>query len=430
LLTEFHIGIDDTDSENGGCTTYTAAVLFEELVREGFSPTDFPWLVRLNPNIPWKTRGNGSLSLHFQIEEKRVAEAKKLAIGTVIRTSDLSAASTDPAVAFLEGTIPEKLKEFSNTALHDVIRAKDARILANALGVELHLVQGARGVVGALAAIGARLDSCLHTFEVIAYRTATRLGKPREIEKDSVLEMDKKYRDKTFHNVDLETGRVLIGPHGPDPVLLGIRGYDPWTILMALREIRVHEPIERTMIFRTNHGTNAHLTRNRSIEELEAFQSAVLTGRVDAMPVVLRGGHVIFRLADETGTIDCAVYEPTGSLTKTSRELLPGDRLRVYGGVHPRKRIGLSLNVEALEVLDLTPRYEVENPFCVSCGGRLESMGRGQGLRCKKCGLRSYEASKRRTQLERKLMVATYIPSVRARRHLARPISPDDEQRL
>jgi len=27
---------------------------------------DYPYLVRLNPNIPWKTRGNGAVCIHFK----------------------------------------------------------------------------------------------------------------------------------------------------------------------------------------------------------------------------------------------------------------------------------------------------------------------------------------------------------------------------
>ncbi|HYY92168.1 MAG TPA: tRNA(Ile2) 2-agmatinylcytidine synthetase, partial [Candidatus Dormibacteraeota bacterium] len=86
-LTEFHIGIDDTDSESGGCTTYTAAVLFQELCKRGVQPSDFPWLVRLNPNIPWKTRGNGALSLHIVADEDKLGEIQEVSLSIVGRTS-------------------------------------------------------------------------------------------------------------------------------------------------------------------------------------------------------------------------------------------------------------------------------------------------------------------------------------------------------
>ena len=56
-----YIAVDDTDSRTGNCTTY----LLTEIMRE-LSDTDIignPRLVRLNPAVPWKTRGNGSLVL-------------------------------------------------------------------------------------------------------------------------------------------------------------------------------------------------------------------------------------------------------------------------------------------------------------------------------------------------------------------------------
>jgi tRNA(Ile2)-agmatinylcytidine synthase len=45
-----HIGLDDTDSVRGGCTTYIAALLAVELERLGAVFLDYPLLVRLNPN--------------------------------------------------------------------------------------------------------------------------------------------------------------------------------------------------------------------------------------------------------------------------------------------------------------------------------------------------------------------------------------------
>src|SRR5207245_6340165 len=83
LLTEFHIGIDDTDSEKGGCTTYTATVLFQNLIERGFKPSDFPWLVRLNPNIPWKTRGNGALAVHFFVDEEESEDVQNSSLEIV-----------------------------------------------------------------------------------------------------------------------------------------------------------------------------------------------------------------------------------------------------------------------------------------------------------------------------------------------------------
>jgi len=245
VQTEFHIGIDDTDSRLGGCTTYTAALLFQELVSKGFKPLDFPWLVRLNPNIPWKTRGNGALSLHFSIEEEQLEEVKKIALATVERTTDLTQRATDPALVFLRGQATDPLREFSTRALHDVLSVREAQKTARIVDAEVRLLKGSRGLVGAMASIGADFDHD-HTFEVIAYRTLENIGTTRRVSLDSVRQMDTIFHALTFNNFDPETGRVLICPHGPDPVLLGIRGEDPTSVTKAFNQLEINEPVSYT----------------------------------------------------------------------------------------------------------------------------------------------------------------------------------------
>lgn len=423
MLTEFHIGIDDTDSDKGGCTTYTATVLYQELVSRGFKPIDFPWLVRLNPNIPWKTRGNGALAIHFVVNEEQIEEVQSVALGVVEKTTVASAHGTDPAVAFLRGQVPDALQEYSTRALHDVLSLREARALATRSGAEVHSVMGVRGVIGSLAAIGAHLDTVNHTFEIIAYRIRKNLGSPRRIDHESVKLMDARYGAGTFNNIDPESGRVLISPHGLDPVLLGIRGYSPQEVLDAFNELQLQEEVERVMIFRTNQGTDAHLETRRRAIDLKPHQSGTLSGRVDDVPCVLRGGHVIFRLKDDSGLIDCAVYRPTGSLALAARDLLPGDLVTVSGGVRGLRHGRPTLNVEKLKVLHLIDKIERSNPTCGKCGARCESMGRGQGLRCKKCGQRNDAASKIQVRQQRQLQTTTYFPPLRARRHLTMPDS-------
>src|SRR2546427_672498 len=58
------IGVDDTDSLRGMCTTFLAAELVRDLTRD-FDLIGYPRLVRLNPNIPWKTRGNAAVWLRI-----------------------------------------------------------------------------------------------------------------------------------------------------------------------------------------------------------------------------------------------------------------------------------------------------------------------------------------------------------------------------
>ena len=58
-----YLGVDDTDSLRGMCTTFLATELVRDL-RE-WDLIGYPRLVRLNPNIPWKTRGNGAICLRL-----------------------------------------------------------------------------------------------------------------------------------------------------------------------------------------------------------------------------------------------------------------------------------------------------------------------------------------------------------------------------
>ena len=67
------IGIDDTDSPQGMCTTYLGAVLIRRLVREHMRVHEAR-LVRLNPNVTWKTRGNAAVSLQVEGDEKTAFE--------------------------------------------------------------------------------------------------------------------------------------------------------------------------------------------------------------------------------------------------------------------------------------------------------------------------------------------------------------------
>ncbi|HEV2119047.1 MAG TPA: tRNA(Ile)(2)-agmatinylcytidine synthase [Candidatus Bathyarchaeia archaeon] len=422
MRTEFHIGIDDTDSRLGGCTTYTVALIFRELVSKGFKPLDYPWLVRLNPNIPWKTRGNGALSLHFNLKEDEVADAKKIAIAAVQKTSDLARRSTDPAVVFLKRPVPSVLRDFSTRALHDVLSVREARHIAGVVDAEVFLLKGSRGLIGAFAGVGADLSQD-HTFEIIAYRTPEYVGTERRVNQNSVRQMNEKYQGSTFNNIDPETGRILICPHGPDPVLFGIRGEDPVTLVQAFKQIEVEEPIASAMIFKTNQGTDAHLNNHRTIETLRPYQSTTITGEVSNAPERIRGGHVIFGLCDETGKIDCAAYSPAGDVRDGALQLIPGDFVTVSGGIRRRPLGEITMNVEKLKVTRLVDAVRWENPLCSRCGARCESMGKDQAFRCKRCKARFPKTQRIKRLDDRDVRLGEYLPPPRAHRHLTKPAS-------
>lgn len=414
-----HIGLDDTDSPTGGCTTYIAAILVEKLTHLGVNFIDYPNLIRLNPNIPWKTRGNGSICLRVEAHEDIEGEIKKTVIEAVEAFSDYECENTNPGIVFYKGDdIPMFLKDFALKVVQGVVSLEDALALINEVGGTAIGYKNMRGIIGATAAIGNCLEED-HTYEFIAYRSPEHRCKIRVIDEKSVYEMDEAMRGETFNNVDRKKNRILIAPHGPDPVLFGVRGESAESVRKAGFMIKVGEEIERWVIFRTNQGTDAHLQKRIKISDVKHYYPAVIEVEVVGKPKIIDGGHVIFQTRDEAGYIDCAAYEPTGDLREVARSLINGDSVRVYGGVKSAQE---TLNLEKIEVLKLARIVKMENPHCTRCGGRMESMGREGGFRCRKCRLKDSSLSKIQTEYPRSLALGIYLPTPSAQRHLTKPL--------
>jgi len=186
-----HMGLDDTDSTRGGCTTYVAALLVEKLEQLGAKFLDYPNLVRLNPNVPWKTRGNGALSLRIEYEAGLEDQIKEAAIGLVEEHADLNFKGTDPGVVFFaEAEIPEEVTAFAKNAITGIVTLKEAVKLIEKFEGEALGFNTCRGIIGALAAIGETLKGD-HTFELITYRMAENCGSKRKVDEASIFEMDK-----------------------------------------------------------------------------------------------------------------------------------------------------------------------------------------------------------------------------------------------
>ncbi len=421
-----HIGIDDTDSPEGGCTTYVAALLVERLESMGCRFVDYPNLLRLNPNAPWKTRGNGAICLRVNAPEGKESEIKKAAIDTVEANAEFQCDNTNPGIVFHVGEVPAELKAFYLDVVQIIVHIEDAERLIVRYSASAVAWKNRRGLIGALAAIGGTLDGD-HTYELLTYRVAGNRGTTRMVDGDSVRRIEATIPD-TFNSVDPETGQVLITPRGPDPVLYGVRGETSGAILSAKREILIGEPIERWVIFRTNQGTDAHLARGYQISDLKPRYPSVVTGVVEGRCRIIEGGHVIFTIGDGSGSVDCAAYEPSGGFRAIITELREGDDVRVAGGVRETD-LGLTLNLERLEVLSLASEQMLVNPRCPECGGPTESMGKGQGLRCKRCGHRGADLVKVSQEVPRRIKQGLYLPPPRAERHLTKPLKRYGKER-
>src|ERR687890_2462891 len=126
-----HIGFDDTDSLRGRCTTQLAFKITDYLLREKNADfLDYPLLIRLNPNIPWKTRGNGAVCLRLKVQDiGKVIDY----IRQVVEEGSAIGSGANPAIAFLESNIvPVKIREFSALAMCDIISRQMSEKVAKA----------------------------------------------------------------------------------------------------------------------------------------------------------------------------------------------------------------------------------------------------------------------------------------------------------
>ena len=418
-----HIGLDDTDSTKGGCTTYLAALLIEKLERFHVEFIDYPNLIRLNPNVPWKTRGNGALCLRFRYEPKFEEQIVELATDLWEEYSAIKEKGTDPGIVFLtEQEIPEELGVFAKKTETSIVTLKEAMALIQKFGGEACGFNSCRGIIGALAAIGETLK-CDYTYELIAYRSPQNWGSKRSVDEASIFEMDKELQPYTFNNVDSEKRRVIITPRGPDPILFGIRGETPEIVKTAFGIVKPLESVERWVIFRSNQGTDTHLKPVEALSKLEPYGSVIAKGVVSQNPRIIPLRHVIFSIKDGTAEVDCAAYEPTGNLRKIARELIVGDCVEVYGAVHKATQTKpLTINLEKINVLSLAAKTVRENPLCSGCGKRLKSMGKNEGFRCEKCGAEYSGLPKKEVILPRNLKAGLCVTSTRSQRHLTKPL--------
>jgi len=420
-MIKMHIGFDDTDSPRVGCTTYVAALLVNKLLKKGVTFTDYPNLIRLNPNVPWKTRGNGALCLRIECEESIVEEVMETVVDTIEKNADFEYKGTDPGVVFFFNTIPSEVKAFAKETIQGIVKMKDALKLIRKFRAEAVGFKTGRGIIGSLAAIGETLEED-HTYEIIAYRTPENRGTKRKIEASSVKEMDEETSPFTFNNIDPETNRILITPRGPDPILYGVRGETPEAVRQAQKMIHPREPVERWIIFRTNHGTDAHLRKTSSIKEIKPFNPVIVQSAVSKEPRVIPVRHVVFSIKDKTGEVDCAAYEPSGSLRQIAKQLMLGDIVKAYGGVRAASsKHPMTVNLEKMHILELKPKITLLNPKCPKCGKTMKSMGKDKGFKCDRCGFRNSKAKKLAVENERNIKTGLYITPPRSQRHLTKP---------
>jgi tRNA(Ile2)-agmatinylcytidine synthase len=331
--------------------------------------------VRLNPNIPFKTRGNAAVCL--EIETRDPERAFDLVTAKLRDLSDVSGGANSGLV-FLEDTklLPDFEPLYWDTLSRIVNPARVRRFLVQN-GVRFTTLGNGMGLVGAAASLGftSRGD---YTFELISYRRRESWGSRRIVDSFSVEEMDSVTFPHTFNNYDYQKRKVLIAPHGPDPVFFGVRGDSPAAVKKAFTLLRFGERLEGYMVYMSNQHTDAHLNRRL---DWKVFSSGWAAGSVETVETG-PGGHVYLTMREDGRRRHCAFYEPTGDLRRVAKRLAKGDRVRLAGGVRRATSVHAKvLNVERMQVLRLA-----------------------------------------RSPQKRTLVKGTYIASPRANRHLTKPL--------
>jgi len=414
------IGVDDTDSrERGMCTTYLATRVAER-VREAGGDVGRLLLVRLNPAVEHKPRGNAALAVHTDLDADHAFALARDELAGVAETDD---PRTNPGLVVASHApddAPDAVADFARQAVRDLLTREAAEREIAAADYRAAGWKNGRGKIGALAAVGAWTAFDEWTCECISYREPERRGTPREVDHESLFAAAEDAYPRAWDTVDRGTDEAVCVPHTPGPILHGIRGDDPDAVRTVADRIG-SEPVERTALFLTNQGTDAHL-RDGHLAAVEDGRAYRVTGTVATDPETRRGGHVFFRLRDdesdegpdERATLRCAAFEPTKRFRDRVRALRPGDRVTACGEVSQGT---LKLEKFAVRRLDAT---ELVTPDCPDCGRSMKSAGADQGYRCRECGTSA--PGKVEQVVDRDLERGWYEVPPAARRHVAKPL--------
>lgn len=410
-----YIGIDDHDSPIGGCTTHFTTIFIKKLLqKQNIQIIDFPYLVRLNPNIPWKTRGNAALMIKINVPEsidlKDLLEfAWNESTEYVNSISKGYLYNRKPGIVILTEEQREKLKWFYFKALFQVVPISIFNEIIDKFKI---LNKGTRGRIGALAAVTFNGDI---TYELLTYRKRENWKKRRNINLEILKEIDDRYFPKVFANVDYIKRIPLIISHGKDPVLYGIRAIEAYLlyeIFAKYHSLLTEEEIDCFMIFKSNQATDKHIITAegkypyQTIDKIYTVKSREILKGGDVKVIATDGSQIYF-------------FKETGELNKAAKFLSMNDRIRVIGTLKPSNENNVIIEAERMSVIYLQPLIKYTNPKCPKCGGSTESVGKNKGFRCKKCGF-VFHGSKIAKEIPRELSLGIY--QSRQYRHLSKPL--------
>jgi tRNA(Ile2)-agmatinylcytidine synthase len=412
------------------CTTYLVTEILKEF--EEWDLIGYPRLVRLNPNIPWKTRGNGAICVKlgkgrgkrilvsevkgkpfFAFEKGGAIDEKprvfmKRTITIVERLAHFNMKGTNPAI-LVSSRKPAPAQYWKT--VRGVVKIKETGNVLPKGSIKRTWKNG-RGIIGACAAMAWRPRD--RTWEIITYRKRDKWGKKRKINKSDMIKLDERF-PSTFNNHDEINKHIACIPNSPCPVLFGIRGDNPRELIRAMRSIRT-ETASAWVLFETNQGTDDHIV---DVGSISLYRSGIIRGKVARKPWTITGGHVLIEISTKKRRQVCAAYEPTKEFRDVIKALIPGDNVSAVGG-----RTGQNPGTVALEKIRInklvTDFQKVRNPVCPACGKAMRSIGRNSGYRCRDC--REYAGDAIYNKVPRTVTTGMFEVPVCARRHLSKPL--------
>lgn len=387
------LGLDDTDSLNGGCTTEVLFRLLEGLPKNVSFRS--PRLVRLWPLAKQRTRGNASVAVELITEDEdellmHLDQWWKDHIITLkgdLGISDHSERTqypADPGMIWTSDLISDE--SFYRSAVSSEIE------LHNLPDVTRYW--GGNGRIGATAAVLWPALRC--TYEAIAWRINEAEG-TRQLDEKALIEVES-LKD-TFLCRNPKLGTSLLAPRGNSPVLFGIRSTTKEGAQEALHILEQGKNTESTkgsLVFQTNQATGDHL--GKPIEAVVRSKS------------ILKKGHVVLETTEGTWM----AFRQSGQVALLSQWVKKGDTL-VGNGLRDENNV---LHLELLRVKNAIS--EQKRPLCIRCNKSMKSMGKNQGLRCKKCNLTSDRGW---VEVQRIPPFQDWVqPPPSSRRHLSKPL--------
>ena len=382
------LGLDDTDTLAGGCTTLVFHQLLEHL--PSYVSIRETRLVRLWPFAKKRTRGNAAMAADLVLlndESNVITDVKQLESATKSLLEHLDNWWTEH-IAPLEGAVEQSTHNdrpqvptepgmvwFNDQPDETFYRMAVAENVVLSQAPAADKSWGSHGIIGATAATSWAAQS--HTWEAIAWRDDCS-STVRDICERTLSVIDS--WQGTFMSRDSRKGRSLIAPRGNCPVLFGVRARDKKTANNAakkLLESEATQPSSGMRIFMTNQASDDHLN--------ELFSGKVISTKI------LSRGHVILQIESSAAEViegeevsaeqsTWMAFAQSGDVKNLAQWLQAGDLIKGKGLLADDG----ALHLEKLKLIEASERNK-RRPPCEKCGRTVKSQGKNNKLRCPAC---------------------------------------------